>query len=222
MIKLLGPTVKTVEQNTVRIVALEQDFNKFSSEIDDKIINEVKSNTEDIIEDKIKSRWDTERERSKRARNLIVTNIPEQTGSADEKTKKDRTDIEKLFKDHLKVNESDFVIQNTWRIGNAETGKVRVLKVVMDREYMVGTILKATKNLSSISDPNLKDVSIFKDLCLEDRTLRKKLVDEMKIKNNVLKSQIDPSTGRPTTDRWVIRNDKVILVDKEFKPKQGI
>ena len=139
--------------------------------------------------------------------------------TAEEKSSKDRKEIEKLFKDHLKVNESEFVIQNTWRIGKEEAGKVRVLKVILDREYMIGTILKATKNLSSISDPTLKDISIFKDLCQEDRALRKKLVDEMKIKNTALKSQIDPITNRPTTDKWVIRDDKVILVDQDFKPK---
>ena len=44
----------------------------------------------------------------------------------------------------------------------------------------------------------------------------------MKTKNNALKSVIDQATGLPTTDRWVIRNDKVILVDKEHKPKQRI
>ena len=84
---------------------------------------------------------------------------------------------------------------------------------------MIGTILKATRNLSSVSDPTLKNISIFRDLCQDDRALRKILVDEMKTKNNALKSQIDPVTHLPTTDKWVIRDDKVILVDKDFKPK---
>ena len=220
MMKLLAPTVKKVEENTVRIVTLEKDFDKFSSEIDDKIVREVKLNTEDIIENKIKVRWDTEKERSRRARNLIVTNIPEQTGSTpEEKSSKDRDEINKLFKDHLKIKESDYVIQNTWRLGTADPEKVRVLKVILDREYMIGTVLKATKNLSSVSDPSVKDINIFKDLCKEDRELRKKLVDEMKAKNIELRSHTDPGTGLPTTDKWVIRDDKVILVDKELKPR---
>ena len=80
--------------------------------------------------------------------------------------------------------------------------------------------MKATKNLSSITDPVIKKISIFKDLCPEDREFRKKLVTEMKAKNETLKTQIDPATGVPTTDKWVIRNDKVILVDKDFKPKR--
>ena len=41
----------------------------------------------------------------------------------------------------------------------------------------------------------------------------------MKAKNIELRSHTDPGTGLPTTDKWVIRDDKVILVDKEFKPK---
>ena len=84
---------------------------------------------------------------------------------------------------------------------------------------MIGTVLKATKNLSSVSDPSVKDINIFKDLCKEDRVLRKKLVDEMKAKNIELRTHTDPGTGLPTTDKWVIRDDKVILVDKELKSR---
>ena len=126
---------------------------------------------------------------------MIVTNFPEQTGTDDEQRNKDRSAIEELFKDQLKVNASDFVIQGTGRLGKEEVGKTRVLKVTLDREYMIGTILKATKNLSSISDPVIKKISIFKDLCTEDRELRRKLVTEMKAKNESLKTQRDPTTG---------------------------
>ena len=129
MIKLLAPTVKKVEDNTNRITNLEKDFNKFSSEIDDKIVNEVKLNTEDIIEDKIQVKWERESERNKRLRNLIVTNFAEQTGDIDEQKTKDRKALEEFFKDHLKINDSEIVIQNTWRLGKPDPSKVRVLKV---------------------------------------------------------------------------------------------
>ena len=127
-----------------------------------------------------------------------------------------------MFKDHLKLNDSDFVIQGTWRIGkvaNDPAQKPRLVKVILDRKYMIGTILKATKYLTSSSDQDIKKISIFKDLINEDRVLRKKLIADMKAKNELLKNQNDPDTGNPVTDRWVIRNDKVILVDKDFKPK---
>ena len=127
-----------------------------------------------------------------------------------------------MFKDHLKLNDSDFVIQGTWRIGkvaNDPAQKPRLVKVILDRKYMIGTILKATKYLTSSSDQDIKKISIFKDLIKEDRVLRIKLVADMKAKNELLKNQNDPDTGNPVTDRWVIRNDKVILVDKDFKPK---
>ena len=85
---------------------------------------------------------------------------------------------------------------------------------------MVSTVLKSIKNLATISDPNLKKISIFKDLIPEDRDKRKTLVTEMKAKNEILKVQIDPTTNLPTTDKWVIRDGKVILVDKEGRPKR--
>ena len=134
--------------------------------------------------------------------------------------KKDRKALEEFFKDHLKINDSEIVIQNTWRLGKPDPSKVRVLKVILDREHMVSTVLKATKNLATISDPNLKKISIFKDLIPEDRDKRKTLVTEMKAKNEILKVQIDPTTNLPTTDKWIIRDGKVILVDKEGRPKR--
>ena len=48
----------------------------------------------------------------------------------------------------------------------------------------------------------------------------KSLVTDMKAKNEILKAQVDPTTNLPTTDKWVIRDGKVILVDKEGRPKR--
>ena len=79
MIKLLGPTVKKVEENTKRIEALEKECEKQFNGIDAKIVREVKENTEDIIDSKVKNAWTTEKERAKRARNIILSNFPEPT-----------------------------------------------------------------------------------------------------------------------------------------------
>ena len=89
----------------------------------------------------------------------------------------------------------------------------------MDREYMVSTVLKATKNIQTASDPYVKNVSIFKDLIKGDREQRSKLVTEMKAKNEALKDQVDPDTGLAVTDKWVIRCDRLVYVDKDFKQK---
>ena len=84
---------------------------------------------------------------------------------------------------------------------------------------MIPTILKATKNLQTSSDPSTKEISVFKDLTKEDRAQRKKLVTEMKAKNESLKNQIDPATGQAVTDRWIIRGDSLVFVNKDMKPK---
>ena len=106
-----------------RIEKLEQDFQQQTEEINEKIINEVKSNTEELVDSKIKVIWENERDRVRRLRNVMITEMPEQTGSNEEKKRKDREDVQKLFKDHLKLSDSDFVIQSTWRIGKETTGK---------------------------------------------------------------------------------------------------
>ena len=79
---------------------------------------------------------------------------------------------------------------------------------------MVGTVLKATKALQNSSDETLKKISIFKDLIQIDRDQRKLLVSDLKEKNRALKD-----TDPQTTDKYVIRNEKVILVDKDYNPK---
>ena len=224
MLKLLGPTVKKVEENSLKIEALEKECQKQFSEIDAKIVREVKENTEDIIDKKVKEVWSVEKERAKRVRNIMVTNFKEPDSSVpkEQRDAKDREHVENFFKEHLKLSDGDFKIQNNWRIGKVdqESGsRPRMVKIIMDREYMVSTVLKATKNIQTASDPYVKNVSIFKDLIKEDREQRSKLVTEMKAKNEALKDQVDPDTGLAVTDKWVIRGDRLVYVDKDFKQK---
>ena len=110
MIKLLGPTVKKVEENTKRIEALEIECQKQFNDIDAKIVREVKENTEDIIDSKVKDAWTTEKERAKRARNIIISNFPEPTVQKEQKSEKDREEVEKLLKDHMKLKDTDFTV----------------------------------------------------------------------------------------------------------------
>ena len=114
----------------------------------------------------------------------------------------------------------DFKIQSNWRIGKPKDDNTpRLLSVTIDREYMISNILKATKSLQTVTDPIIKNTSIFRDLIKEDREQRKKLVQEMKSRNEALKSQTDPETGLAITDRWIIRGDKLAFVDKDNKLK---
>ena len=74
--------------------------------------------------------------------------------------------------------------------------------------------VKASRVLQNSSDELLKKISIFKDLIQIDRDQRRLLVSDLKEKNRVLKD-----TDPQTTDKYVIRNEKVILVDKDYNPK---
>ena len=180
----------------------------------------VKENTEDLINAKVKEAVEIERECTKRARNLCITNISEPVGTSEEKQKQDCEVVMKLFTDHMKLKESDIIIQGTWRLGKVNADNTpRILKVILDREYMISTLLKATSELQKATDAEVKKISIFKDLTKEDREQRRKLVKEMKTRNEALKQQRDPISGEAVTDKWLIRNEKLVLVDKDYKQK---
>ena len=74
----------------------------------------------------------------------------------------------------------------------------------------------ATKHLKESSDATFKNLTIFKDLTKEDREERQKNVAEMKRRNDIVKSQTDPITGLPKTDKWIIQGNKLIYVDKDY------
>ena len=220
VVKSIGATATKVRQNTEAIRKLKTECEKKFKDIDSKIVTEVQKNTESLIDEKVKNAWLLERERARRARNIIILKYPEpdQTLSPTDKENKDREEVEKLFKDHMKVNESDYIIQSTMRLGrNANrNGTPRTLKVTLDREYMCRNVLRGVKNIHSATDLTIRNLNIFQDMIKEDRIARKKLVDEAKAKNEILKQQIDPATGLPVTDKWTVRGDKLVLVDKDF------
>ena len=62
MLKLLDPTVRKVEENSKRIEVLEKKCQEQFGEIDAKIVKEVKENTEDLIDCKVKEVWEIEKE----------------------------------------------------------------------------------------------------------------------------------------------------------------
>ena len=63
-----------------------------------------------------------------------------------------------------------------------------------------------------------KSIDMWRDKCPEDREIHKKLVIEMKAKNEALIGNIDPVTNVQTTNKYVIRNDKIVFVDKDGRP----
>ena len=56
----------------------------------------------------MKEVWEIEKERARRARNIILLNFPETNVPKEQLPEKDREEVEKLFKDHLKLSEMDF------------------------------------------------------------------------------------------------------------------
>ena len=225
VVKSIGATATKVEENKQKIAALEYKYDTKFQEIDQKIVDEVKANTESLIQDKVKSAWDLERERAERQNCIIISKLPEpdQTLSYQERDSKDRDEVNKIFKDYMELSDTDFLVQSTFRLGKNPNrdGTPRMLKVTLDRLYMVRTVLGAVKKIRSVTNPTIKNLNIFKDMPKEDREARQILVKDMKARNEQLKRNPDPNTGEPVTDRWTIRNDKLIFVDKDGNEKRN-
>ena len=218
--KNLVPTLMKVQANTVKISDLEKQFTELRTEVGTKITSEIKSTTEGMIEDRIKEIWAIEMERAKRSRNVMIKNLPENTGAnPTEICKKDVEAASKLFVDELGIDSGDFKIHVAWRIGKPRSDQSpRLLKVILDREYMVGDILTKKKKFLDSSDPTIKSLEMFRDRTEHDRKHYQKLVIEMKEKNSELQNQPDPTTGNPPTNKWIIRGDKLVFVDNDGKP----
>ena len=193
VIKIIGPTAQKVAENTKAIQALTDTCTTKFNELEAKIVNEVKDNTESIIEDKVKHLWELERERVRRSKCIIIANLPENPSdlSLIEKEQKDRERVAEIFKDTMGLRESDFAVQFTLRLGKTlrVDGHPRLLKIVLESESMVLPIMKAVKNLKSSTDKTIKNLTMFKDLIKEDREARNKLVKDCKSRNELLRQQ---------------------------------
>ena len=72
----MGPITEQVDNNT-RITHLEEMIIKQNSDLEGKVAEEVERCTTKIIREQIKHAWDKERDKRRRARNLIFANIEE-------------------------------------------------------------------------------------------------------------------------------------------------
>ena len=122
--------------------------------MDIKVKEEVQNTVVESIEEKVKSAWEMERDRGVRARNGLISNIPE-SKSADglQRKKEDEVVISTLFTNTLKLSASDSTdkIISVERLGKKEEERTRprLVKVVLDQDCTAHKVLKASSNLGN-------------------------------------------------------------------------
>ena len=220
--KHMGETKLQVAENTQKIKDLQERVKKQDENINEKVSTEVQATTKGMIQDEITKIMDIERDRAARSRNIMVVNLKESGESdRDAMNTKDIEAVQNLFKDDLGIDQSKFHINTTWRLDskNQSDGNPRLLKVVLEREYMVTTILKVKDKLGKSNDEDKKKIKLFKDRPLHDREKHRALMVEVKARNEAIQNDVDPSTGQPRTkNKWQIRGLKIVLVDENDKP----
>ena len=94
------------------------------------------------------------------------------------------------------------------RLGKKENNNngPRLVKVILDSEDTAKEVFKAAPKLANATENYMKEIKIFRDMCKADRDKRKKLVDEMSIRNNELRSQ------NVTNFKWIIRGENLVRI----------
>ena len=75
--KQLGPIRQRVEENSQRITKLEEDFGRQNTDIDCKIQAKVEEVIADTIKEQVEEVWELQKERTNRANNILLAQVPE-------------------------------------------------------------------------------------------------------------------------------------------------
>lgn len=120
-------------------------------------------------------------ERDRRKPNLIVSGIPEKAdGSVNDRKQWDMEQVEALFGNLVDLNEN--VVKAIYRIGNTNSAKPRLLKVVCRDVYTKRDLLSKAKNLRS--EPKYQNVYLNTDLTQLQQKENKKLREELQRRRN--------------------------------------
>ena len=133
-------------------------------------------------------------DRNRRKLNLIVSGIPEEDGSVEDRKEADRTRIGTLLSDLDKDWDND-VIAHMHRVGNRVSKGPRLIRVICSEETVKKDILRKAKQLRNL--PAHSNVYINPDLTLVQRDVNKQLRNELK-------------TRRSQGENVMIRNGKVV------------
>ena len=139
----------------------------------------MKSRNADLIE---------KREQEKRANNIIIYGLSEER--VDDNVSEERVDdnvpIEERDKEFLssflETIEVNVVPKQTTRLGNAQAGMSRPIKVIMKSAADKNKIMSSLNKLKNASEP-LRGISVRDDYTIEERQLIKSMTEEAKRKN---------------------------------------
>lgn len=218
ILRQLGPIRQKVDENSQRIMVLEEGVKKQSVVIEEKVVEEVQKCLGETLDDKIQSVWAYEKDKAIRAKNIIISGLKEaDVGVVGSDRKAD--DIKKvksLFETKLGVDLGSINIKNVSRLGKSnddgQSQRCRLTKVVFESEEMVTKVLRVAKRLSESEEEAIRKIILFRDMCETDRQKRKALVDEMKHRNSEL------NVSDALIWKWVIKGDQVVKIKVRPSP----
>ena len=171
------------------------------NEIKQEITQSITINLNTNIDDRLKEN----ESRRQRSLNLMVYNLEESN---------DEDPQERKSSDHLKLTELaqtlgiELEIQNSFRIGNKQSDKIRPLKLVLASKKTRGNLLRHSKNIKLKAPAKLKNVIITCDFTPLQRMERKELLKQLEETRKIHKNA-------------KIRDGQIIIpVEERTQPKK--
>ena len=138
--------------------------------------------------------------KKRRANNLILYNVPENTSAIiDERVKHDLVTIKRVFDDkNLHIKSKD--ITNVFRLGKDQNkGHPRPVLVKFSKEEIKKNVLSHCKDLKlKVNNENIP-IYYSSDRTVKEREERRKLVEEMKRRKSNGENQIGIRNGKIVT-----------------------
>ncbi|KAK7080367.1 hypothetical protein SK128_004601 [Halocaridina rubra] len=132
-------------------------------------------------------------DREVRAKTVMFTGIVEsRNGDKDVRKQEDIGKIKALPGNDLGIDLEKVMITNAITIGKQNMRNEdnrpnsRLIKVMFENEKMVSLLTKSAKKLSKLTDEDIKNIKIFRDMSKSDHEKRILLVEEMKKRNQEL------------------------------------
>lgn len=180
---------KTQEIDTKMETAIEaklvDSFAKptFASIVANEVDNKFSKVSVDVLKvqtalDDAKKNVQEDKDRESRANNIILYRVPE-GNSKDETNKNDKAFCMELCKEVLSVDDDEIDFKAIFRLGKAETGKVRPILLQLREKSVKNQIMESLYKLKR-ADDKFKNISVTHDLTQKERDECKELVEEAK------------------------------------------
>ena len=212
MIDILEKRLDDMEKNlknfktemNERLQKIENTVDKKESDVSSLVDGKIKTIEQkfpslrrvSILEKKAKD-IEEEKDKKRRANNLILYNVPENTSAIiDERVKHDLVTIKKMFDDkNLQIKSKDII--NVFRLGKDQSkGHPRPVLVKFSKEEIKKNVLSHCKDLKLKINNESIPIYYSSDKTIKEREERRKLVEELKKKEVMVKAKLESEMAK--------------------------